>query len=232
MKHLTLLILTLLLVCLPACATPGESQKPQGPTVSIRVEGISENLAFDAAVPLTGESSALSLVSGLLDTLDIPYHTDSGYLTAVGNDAAGAFGGWDGFVFYLNGQESLSAPDTVLPQAGDVLLFCYADLSGQPPTLLPRIEATRGADGLVTLTVLGGRLTFRGETAEMVYAPVAGAEVTVNEVLYYTDGDGKLLLDEALSSQPQLSIQTEHYTEDGKPLLIRLEPDFILTLPQ
>ena len=137
-----------------------------------------------------------------------------------------------GFVFYLNGEETLAAPGSVFPKEGDVLLFCYADLSGEPPTLMPKIEAERGSDGLVTLTVLGGKLTFEGDTPVMDYAPVAEAEVTVNEVLYYTDANGKLVLDREVSEKDRVSMQVEHYTEDGRPLLIRLEPDFMLDLPK
>ncbi len=228
-KYASFFFALLLLLGLTACS---RDQKPNGPTVSIRIEGISENLVFDASYPLTEDCSALDLVGSLLDAHDIPYATDSGYLTSVGHDNAGAFGGWDGFVFYHNGEESLASPDSVMPKNGDVLLFCYADLSGEPPTLLPKIEATRGADGLVTLTVLGGKLTFQGDTPVMEYAPVAGAELTVNEVLYYTDANGRLTLDAALSKQGSLSLQAEHYTEDGRPLLIRLEPGFMLDLPQ
>jgi hypothetical protein len=228
-RYLSLLLCLVLLLTLCACS--GE-KAPQGPTVSIRVEGISENLAYDAKAPLKKDASALALVCALLDKLDIPYDTDAGYLTAVGHDKAGAFAGWDGFVFYRNGEESLAAPDAVQPQAGDVLLFCYADLSGEPPTLMPKIEAVRGSDGLVTLTVLGGKLTFQGDTPVMEYAPVAEAEVTVNEVLYYTDAAGKLVLDKASSQKKRVSMQVEHYTEDGRPLLIRLEPGFELELPQ
>lgn len=228
-KYISFLLSLLLLLGLTACSG---KDKSTGPTVSIRVEGISENLAYHAAYPLTEEFSALDLVCSLLDELDIPYDTDSGYLTSVGHDNAGAFGGWDGFVFFLNGEESPTSPENVLPKEGDSLLFCYADLSGEPPTLLPRIEASRGADGLVTLTVSGGRLTFQGETPVMEYSPVAEAELTINEVLYYTDAQGQLTLDSALSKQDKLSVQVEHYTEDGRPLLIRLEPGFILELPQ
>ena len=225
-----LLCLLCLTVLLTLCACGGE--EPAGPTVSIRVEGISENLAYDTAAPLTEEASALDLVCALLDRLDVPYDIDSGYLTAVGHDKAGAFDGWDGFVFYLNGEESLSAPGSIQPKEGDVLLFCYADLSGEPPTLLPKVEAVRGSDGLVTLTVLGGKLTFEGDTPVMEYAPVSEAEVTVNEVLYYTDANGQLVLDRQASEKDRVSMQVEHYTEDGRPLLIRLEPGFEMDLPK
>ena len=228
-KNISVFLILLSLFLLVACS---RDSQPKGPTISIRVEGISENLAFDAAYPLTQESSALSLVCGLLDDLDIPYDTDSGYLTAVANDKAGAFGGWDGFVLYLNGEESLASPENVLPKDGDTLLFCYADLSGEPPTLLPKIEATRGSDGLITLKILGGKLIFQGETPMMDYSAVADAEITVNEVLYHTDESGNLVLDEALSKKSHITLQVEHYTEDGKPLLIRLEPGFTLELPR
>ena len=227
-KHLSVLLCLVLLLMLCACS----GKEAAGPTVSVRVEGISENLAYDTAVPLTEDASALALACALLDKLDIPYDTDAGYLTAVGHDKAGAFDGWDGFVFYLNGEESLTAPGAIRPKEGDVLLFCYADLSGEPPTLMPRIEAARGGDGLVTLTVLGGKLTFQGDAPVMEYAPVAQAEVTVNEVLYYTDENGRLVLDKDVSQKERVSLQVEHYTEDGRPLLIRLEPGFELELPE
>lgn len=215
-----------------ACSKPATDSTPAGPSVTIRVEGISENFAYDTAYPLTEGASALDLACSLLDKLDIPYDTDSGYLTSVGNDQAGAFAGWDGFVFYLNEEESLAAPDAVLPQDGDVLLFCYADLSGEPPTLLPKVEAIRGTDGLVTLTVYGGKLTFQNETPVMEYTPVADAEITVNEVVYATDAQGRLALDADLSNKASITLQVEQYTEDGRPLLIRLAPDFILQLPK
>lgn len=227
-KYLSFL---LCLALLTLCACSG-GEAPAGPTVSLRVEGISENLAYDPSLPLTEDVSALALACALLDKLDIPYDTDAGYLTAVGNDMAGAFDGWDGFVFYLNGEESMAAPDAIRPKAGDVLLFCYADLSGEPPTLMPKVEAQRGSDGLVTLTVLGGKLTFQGDTPVMEYAPVVEAEVTVNEVLYYTDENGQLVLDKDVSQKTRVSMQVEHYTEDGRPLLIRLAPDFELELPK
>ena len=235
MKRFFSLTLAILLLCgLTACKQPTGSDTPDvpaGPSVTIRVEGISENLAYDTAYPLTEGASALDLACALLDKLDIPYDTDSGYLTSVGNDQAGAFGGWDGFVFYLNNEESLAAPDAVIPQEGDTLLFCYADLNGEPPTLLPKVEAVRGADGQVTLTVLGGKLTFQDETPVMEYVPVADAEITVNEVLYATDADGCFVLDADLSKKASVTMQVEQYTEDGRPLLIRLAPVFVLELP-
>lgn len=225
------LLLCLLTVSLCACQKPA-AETPKGPSVRLRVEGISELLAFDPEYPLTAELSALDLVCALLDSRDVPYTAEYGYLVSVGHDNAGAFGGFDGFVFYVNGEESLEAPGSLIPKEGDELLFCYADLNGEPPTLWPKVEAIRGADGLVTLLVSGGRMTFVGEQTGMEYTPVAGAEVTVNEVLYHTDAAGKLVLDAELSRRAQVSLQVELYTEDGRPLLIRLAPDYLLDLPR
>ena len=100
--------------------------------------------------------------------------------------------------------------------------------------IFQQIRHQKGGGSLrlrLTLLVSGGRMTFVGEQTGMEYAPVAGAEVTVNEVLYHTDAAGKLVLDAELSRRAQVSLQVELYTEDGRPLLIRLAPDYLLDLP-
>lgn len=233
MKKTLVFLLSVLLagLCLTACQS---DKKPEeaGPAVSIRVEGISENLAYDPAYPLSAEASVFDLLCGLLDSRDIPYRTDSGYFIAIGNDAAGAFGGWDGFLLYCNGEELDAAPDSVIPKEGDALLLCYADPSGDPATQVTKLETQRGDDGLVTITVLGGTMVYTGEgEGHLEYAPIPDAELTVDEVGYVTDENGQLKLDAALSEKDRLSVQAERYTEDGKPLLIRLAPDAMLVLP-
>lgn len=232
MKRISLTLLVFILMGVAAACQGGAPAEKAGPTVSLRVEGISEPLAYDPAWPLTQDASVLDLICALLDRRDIPYDVESGYLLGVGNDAAGAFGEWDGFLFYLNGAEQTSPPGTYLPKEGDEILICYADPSAEAPTQPVNITAQRGSDGLVTLTVLGGTMMYTQEMeGHLEYTPVGDVELTVDEVSYLTDGNGQLTLDETLSAKKSLSLQAEKYTEDGKPLLIRLAPDFTLSLP-
>lgn len=199
-------------------------------TVKLRVEGISENLLYTDAVIAPG-TSVYTMLLAQLQQNGIAYVDDNGYITSIGGEAAGAFGGWDGWIYYVNGQEAAVGMTDYVLQDGDSVLVCYSDAYGTPATLLPQVTAARNSAGIVTLTFAGTFTRYdENWNATTVTIGIDNADVMVDGTAYTTNAAGSVILSEADSAKDSVALQIQKADEQGRPLAIRFAPDFIFDL--
>lgn len=222
----------MLLLAVPALAEDAQLLIASAPIyISVRVEGISKNLVYEAHWAVEAGSTVLDAVKSVLDARNVAYAADGTRFSAVSGEKDSRFGGWDGWVWCLGNAIQTGSMADYTVQGGESILLCYADTSGTPPTLLPYVTAARGTDGLVTLTFTAQRSSYDADW-KLIYAtvPVTGAAVTAGSGSYVTDAAGKVFLTAADSGLRTLPVQISSYAANGKPLVVRLTPDFTIDL--
>ncbi|MBR5391108.1 MAG: S-layer homology domain-containing protein [Clostridia bacterium] len=235
MKKIIALLLSLMMAASLCVFAEGETPATAQPAeITLRVEGVAANVYY-GSVALQEGDSILTVLCRALDEKKITYEVQDGdygkYLAAVGEDAAAKFGGWDGWVYYVNGVEGAVGIDACKPEAGDSILVCYTDAYGNPPTLMPALTAARAKTGIVTLTAAAQVAVYAEDwSVSYVTTPAADAKLIVDGTEYVTDAQGRAVLSAEDSAKEQIAVQIEHFAENGKPLVIRFAPDYTLKL--
>ncbi len=231
MKKLIALILCTLLVGSMCVAAAGDFFILSAPTVHVRIEDIDKNLFCGSIAYKTGMTAleaALEAIkqAGLEATTSVsPY--GGMYISAIGDRQEGAFGGYEGWMYYVNGESPMYSIANCPLEPGQQLLVAFADMS----VLQPIVEAGR-ADGQVKITVTADVTTYdENWNATVTRQPIVGATVTADGKGYTTDEQGAVTLPEESAAKERISLQVEQYSEEGLPLVLRLAPDFMLELP-
>lgn len=199
--------------------------------VSLRIEGISKTLVYEKSIKVEQGATVLELVKQTLTQKKITFTDEGGYISAIGDDKMGAFGGYDGWMYYINGEEPTVGMSEYIINDGDSILVCYADPYGDPPTLLPEVTAARDENGIVTLTFTANVTTYDADgTSTVDTVPVENIRVLVDGKGYVTDESGEVLLTESDSAKDEILLQISKTSEDEKPLVVRFAPDNILNL--
>ena len=99
---------------------------PAAKTVSVRVEGVTENL-YDGKIAWTEGMTALSALETVLTEAGVEYVIKDSqyggkYVSAVGADVEGAFGGYDGWMYYVDSQSPMFSIDACALNGGEELL--------------------------------------------------------------------------------------------------------------
>ncbi|MCL2488723.1 MAG: DUF4430 domain-containing protein, partial [Oscillospiraceae bacterium] len=102
MKKSVLALLSLILLLCAAAAPVSASLPP----IFLRVEGITGNLCNKSGTWSNDTDTAAKALAYFETLPGAPAFTGlaDGYITAVNGEAAGAFGGWDGWSFLVNGE--------------------------------------------------------------------------------------------------------------------------------
>lgn len=202
-------------------------------TVSVRVEGVTGNL-YDGSVAWAEGMTALSALETALTDAGVEYVIKDSqyggkYVSAVDGDVEGTFGGYDGWMYYVDGQSPMFSIDACALQGGESLLVAFADMSA----VLPILEASRDWKDQVTVTVTADVTTY-DETNNwapvVTRQPMADVKLTVDGAEYITDAQGKALLSAESAAKETVSVQVEKTTEAGAPILVRLAPGYVLDL--
>lgn len=234
MKLKKILAVLLVLAMMGTMCVAVFAEDAAAPTITLRVEGVESNLYYGQAELKEGDT-VLKVLCRVLDEKKISYDVQSSeygaFLAGIGEDTSARFGGWDGWLYYVNGVDVAVGIDTYAPAAGDSVLVCYADPYGDPPTLLPTVEASRALTGIVTLSAVAQTAVY-GEDWSVTYVnvPAADVKMTVDGVEYVTDANGQAVLSAEDSAKETVSVQIEKFAENGKPLVVRLAPDFAIDL--
>ena len=205
------LMLALLLVSvLPARAA-------EGLHVSVRIEGAVKTY-YSGDVLLAAGDSAMQAVVAAANAASISLTgADSGYISAVADEAAGAFGGWDGWMYRVNGKDQPVGLGDYTLADGDAVVLFY----GGYPTQFPQMTA----EGSV-LTFVSEDLTYdENFNATPVIAPIVGATVTVGERTFVTDEKGQV--DIAELADATYPVQIEKKDASGAPVVVRMEKAFV-----
>jgi hypothetical protein len=212
-----------------------EVEEVAGITVSVRIEGQTENLFYNAAVKLVEGEAALTvldLVTVLNESEDAPEFTltesDYGaYISAIEGLAEATNAATDGWQYLLNGVAPVVGINAQELADGDSVVFYYSDEYGIGFNV-PIIDITEIADGVITFTSSVTSYDEEG-TATTAIVPIVGANVTIGDAAYTTDEDGKILIDVAAGYRV-LQIEKTDF-ETGIPLVLRLAPDYEIFVP-
>ena len=200
-------------------------------TVTVQIEGKDGNLFYGPITVEAGEN-VLSAVekafaqSGIDYTVAVSPYGGS-YVTKAAGLQEGAFGGYEGWLYYVDGFSPAVSMSLSALQGGEAVVLVYADFD----VLVPILEVTRDHKGLVTLTLTADVTTYdENWNVTVTREPVADAVLTVEGETFTTDANGKVLLSEALSARETVTVQVEKKNAAGLPAVIPFAPDFAVDL--
>lgn len=206
-------------------------------SVTVRIEGISENLYYDTVdIPYTGENltvqNALMYVDEQNDDITIT-NIENGWITAVNDDVQGKFGGWDGWLYMVNGVSPYDTVDTYKLSDGDSIVLYYGDPYGVGMQY-PEIDDSKIDEGILTFTSQD-TIYDADYNPTVVTNPVVDAKVEWNtesgSVSYTTDENGSIDIDEQYLTEGKHSVSISKVGENGIPLVLRFAPDFTVAVP-
>ncbi|MDR0862158.1 MAG: S-layer homology domain-containing protein [Oscillospiraceae bacterium] len=205
-------------------------------TVSVRIEGQTENLFYNTAVRLVpvGEEplTVLDLATILNESETAPDFTfkDSGYgpyITAIGDLEEGTNAEWDGWQFRVNGISPVVGISAYELADGDSVVFYYSDEFGMG-FAFPEIDLTNIYNGNISFTTTVTTYDDEG-TPSTAVVPVADAVVTIGDDTRTTDENGTIALN-VFGGFRTLQIEKTD-AETGIPLVLRLAPDYEIFVP-
>lgn len=198
-------------------------------TLPIRIEGVDSNIYYET-VTVSDDDGKITAADALIfadkqsDKLDIK-GAETGYITEINGEKAGAFGGYDGWYFAVNNESpSVGISDYTLTE-GDELTVYY----GGFPCQIPFAETDKlQSDGVITFKSNDTEYDENWNATQKVN-PVVDASVTVSGEKFTTDKNGEIKLEpEKLTGD--LSVQIEKKDETGAPCVLRFAPDYVITV--
>ncbi len=230
-KLIALLLCGLMLtgVC-TAAAQEGLLIAPAPQWVTVRIEDCDRNLFYGQVLyteGMTALEAALAAVkqAGLeAVTQESPY--GGMYIASIGTRKEGDFGGYEGWMYYVDGQSPMYNIASCPMSPGQQLLVAYADMSVLQPLVALKTEGEA-----LQVEVTADVTTYdENWNATVTRLPIAGATVTADGVAYTTDEQGCITLSAESAAKERISLQVEQYSDQGLPLVLRLAPDFTLEL--
>ncbi|MHB1453186.1 MAG: DUF4430 domain-containing protein [Saccharofermentanales bacterium] len=235
------LIAVLAVLILASFTTLGVvAAEPAHATIGLRIEGISDNIFYgELVVPYADELTAADVLLAAdeqYEDLTIAGAAD-GYITDINGDASASFGGWDGWLFKVNGEDPDVGILDFLVADGDDLLIYYGDPYGAGMQF-PEAGLSGLADGVIRFT--SRDTTFDAEYNKIVTTnPVAGAVVTwydgTQTATFTTDTNGEIAIPSLYLTpgmhkmqiaKPGSTLSDDQYL----PLVLRFAPDFAVEI--
>lgn len=206
-------------------------------SVTVRIEGISENLYYDTVeIPYTGESltvqNALMYVDEQSDDITIT-GVESGWITAVNNDVQGSFDSWDGWLYMVNGVSPYDTVDTYKLSNGDSVVLYYGDPYGVGMQY-PEVDDSKIDEGILTF-ISQDTIYDADYNSTVVTNPVVNAHVEfgINDnetIMLITDENGSVTIDKSYLTAGKHTVAINKENENGV-LVLRFAPDFTITVP-
>jgi len=105
---------------------------------TLRVEGAEATLldeSFGYQILSDDAPTVEDVVAKALDEKEISYTNAGGYLSEIAGETAGSFGGFDGWLYRVNGESQAAGIADTAVKEGDDILFYYGEMA--PGTLYP-----------------------------------------------------------------------------------------------
>lgn len=209
-------------------------------TFLLEIQGISDTIFYDVVTVPAGDdgtavlSDALTVVDNdnqdLTFTMkDSPYGK---YISSINGESEATFGGYDGWIFRVNGEEAVVSISQQKVEDGDYILLYYSDAYGEG-FQIPQLNQSFLLDD--------GVLTFTSYDTSEEGTPVTGATVTWyydgGSVEYKTDSEGQINVAKEYRTPGSHQVQIEKLssksaTVNGKtvylPLVLRFTPDIMV----
>ena len=223
-KILSIIIASILLIlCLVSCTTAGNggnstenttdetpkgsqttsavvTEVPEGDTFTLRIEGNSSCIFEGELTFSEGETLQNVLLAFDEANENVTFKgTSDSYISEINGEASGKFGGWDGWLFLLNGKMSDVGISDVRLKKGDSVVFFYGDPYGTNGFLFPEYSVSEG------------KITFTADGK-----PIEGLKVTLNGTEHLTDSTGSVSC-----AAGKYTVQIGKYAESGLSLVLR-----------
>lgn len=206
-------------------------------SVTVRIEGISKNLYYNTVdIPYTGENltvqNALMYVDQQSDDITIT-GVENGWITAVNDEKQASFGGWDGWLYTVNGVSPTDTVNDHMLSDGDSVVLYYGDPYGVGMQY-PEIDTSKITDGILTFT--SKDTSYDADyNPTVVTNPVKDAKVELGtedgSISYTTDENGSINIDDKYLTEGNHSISISKVSENGLPLVLRFAPDRTVAFP-
>ena len=159
---------------------------------------------------------------------------DKAYITAINGEEAGTYGGYDGWMYRVNNLEPSVGMDQYALKAEDSVVLYYGDPFGAGMQY-PEADLSKIADGVIRFTSQDTTYDDNYEPSTQTN-PVKGATVTwkagEESATYTTDDNGEIKIDDRLLTAGPHSLSISKVGEEDLPLILRLAPDFTVTVPE
>ena len=191
-------------------------------TASVRIESYDKNVLYNKAVSTgnvrvfdyegtsytQGKLSVYSFVMKALNSMaiksNVSYSYGAPFITSINDIAGGKFGGWDGWMYFVNGMDPGVGMTDVEIKAGDEILVYYGDWGIKPLEITLPETASKGQDIEVRVKADG---------------KAVASDVWVNGKKHITDENGILTL--TIDEVGSLEVYAEKLDEKGKPMYVR-----------
>ncbi len=192
-------------------------------TASVRIESYDKNVLYDKAVTTgnirvfdfdgtaytQGKISAYSFVMRALNSMaiksNVSYSYGAPFIASIDDIAGGKFGGWDGWMYFVNGKDPGVGMTDVEVKAGDEILVYYGDWGIKPLNITLPETASKSQNI---------EIAVRAEDNA-----VENAAVWVNGKKYITDTNGTAII--TFDEVGSFEIYAEKLDDNGKPLFVR-----------
>lgn len=228
-----------------SCVTAFAENDAKSLSVTLRIEGISENLYYDTVeIPYTTENltvqDALIYIDNQSDDITIT-GADIAWITDINGDLSGTFGGWDGWLYTVNNTEPSVGVDGYILEDNDSVVLYYGDPYGVGMQY-PKADVSDIANGVLTFT--SENIVYdENFNSSVVASPVTDATVkwfyttaskdgteVISSAVYITDKDGKITVDKSLLTEGEHHISIERTNESGLPTVLRFADDYTITV--
>ncbi len=232
-----LCMIVLIAVMTVTIAVPVFGEDGKEMSISLRIEGIEENIYYKTVeIPYSEKltlKDAIAYVDEIEDDLTV-IGLDSNYITDINGESAGKFGGWDGWLYKVNDEELAVGIDECELSEGDSILLYFGDPYGKGMQF-PKSDISKINDGIIKFT--SEDTTYDSEFNPVVSVnPVVGMTVTWNygdkSAVYTTDENGEIKIDEAQLTAGTHEISVEKKDESGLPLVLRLAPGYTVNIDE
>jgi hypothetical protein len=216
----------------------------QTATVSVRVEGVSENILFSPSFTVGNSGgkilTVMDAVREALGAKNIYYGESGGFIYEIDgvadNRHGGPVGGWNYVIAdaHLQSGAVPSVGMAALPIAdGDeIVVYC---INAGFTTLFPAVNVTLNPDKSLTVTIKAWETDW--STYQTALRPVPGVHVSWAENTAFaftdvTDADGTLVIPAAKASVGKHTLQISKTDASGLPDIVRLAPGYTVEVTQ
>ena len=234
LKKSVSLILALVMLMSTCCAFASAASDIK---VNVRVEGISDTLAY-GNVTVPAGSSVLDVIKKADSVsskikVTIINGAYGAYVTAVNGEKEKTFGGYDGWNYRVNGVSPSVSMDQYIVKSGAKIVLYYGDPYGKGMQYPVADTSMLGA----------GYLSFK--STDTIYdeygMPHEVESVITGYVLewglegggtvdLYPDENGLVCIDKSFLTKGEHSVQIIKTDDSGMPLVLRLAPDYTVNV--
>lgn len=191
--------------------------------VSIRVEGINDTIVKTESNYTTRKSTVYDAVYEALSDKNIPVTVQESqfgkYISAIDNETAGTFGGYDGWLYAVNNVEGSTSIDSCSINDGDDIIVYYGGYS--PQTYIPKVSLSADeipAGSAFTVSLTATYLDWNTNTN--VTVKISGASIKLLDQTCTTDENGKAVIT-APTAEGDYSLEISKNRSNNYPLLVR-----------